>query len=398
MDSSSPPALLTLDLILAAVPPDLSPQKLRSYHHIAFNVANIAHFLQHSPGPNCSLLERHVPASNCPPPDVPVTRAAILPLIEYTIELCRVWHAQNLEVIEMIHTIEATMKQLCKYAGDNLVALELFLLKATEQHISVPQPNSPSDGATQQSARRSTSHHSMPSPPDTPQMTPEQEERIQKCMSKTKTPDLNIYIFSPGFRHDTLRGMGKHQLKQLVQQDMLGQGINIPVRDCMFRGQWEYVYVRFLTLEDTAKVRALFTPRKFGKGAYIKTTKMADLPPFLQPQTEAKLVAEGLEKKERRDNERAEKRVREVTVIAPDQSFAKSRLKKLNSHALKELVEADLRDQGINVSIERCKKSPGCTRIYVLAASIKDVPILLKWKPNLKKYLGRGVTVQASAV
>ena len=211
MPLSSSQAPLTLDLTHPRCStPDLSSEKLRTYHHIAFNVANIAHFLQHSPGPACSLTERHIPGHNCPTPGVPVPRAAILPLIEQTMELCRTWRAENLEAIEMIHTIEATMKQLCDYAGDNMVALELSLLKATEQQISVPQPNSPSDGATQQSVRHSASHHSIPSPPVTPRIAPEHEELIQRCMSKTKTPDLNIHISSSSFRNDTLRGMGKH--------------------------------------------------------------------------------------------------------------------------------------------------------------------------------------------
>ena len=82
----------------------------------------------------------------------------------------------------------------------------------------------------------------------------------------------------------------------------------------MFRGQWDHVYVRFFTLEDTATVRALFTPRKFGKGACIKTTKIADLPPFLAPETEAKLVAEAREKKD----ERAKKQVGEITIMIPN--------------------------------------------------------------------------------
>lgn len=383
--SSAP---LTLDRILAAVPPDLSWEKLRTYHRIAFNVDNITQLLQHSPGLGCPspTTERHIPGPNCPTPDVPLPRAAILPLIEQTLDLCRIWRAQNLEAIDMIDEIEESMTKLGEYAGDNMVALELSLLKATEQYVTARSLDKAQDAEGHQGLRSSASHHSMPSPPSTPPVTIAQKELIQKRLSRMWTPDINISIPSTSFRNSTLRGMEKSELKQRLEEDMLTQGINAPIQDSSFRGQWAFVYVRFFELEDAAMVRVLWKPSLFGNGAFIKTTRSAGIPPFLSPTEEAKGATTELSKAAGA----SKKKTREVTVVIPNNQAAKSRLANIEGPKLKTLIEGDLKDQGIEVSIAKCKKSPACTHIRVWTTTVEEVPLLLGWKPNLPQYLGKG--------
>ena len=283
--SSTP---LALDRILTAMPPDLSGEKLRIYHCIAFNVDNIAQLLQHSPGPGCPFLtaERHIPEPGCPSPDVPLPRAVILPLIEQTLDLSRTWRAQHVGAIEILNDIEASMTSLREYAGDNLVALELSLLKAAEQNAIAPPRSMTPDADVKHNVECSVSHDPMPSPPGTlPEIAP-QGELIRKRLSTITSPDISISI--P--RTSTSRGMNKRKLKQLLEKDIIDQGIHAPIQRCSFRGKSTHVFVRFSTVEDAAEVRLSWKPTLFGDGAFIKKTRSLHRP--LLPSSEAEAEAE----------------------------------------------------------------------------------------------------------
>lgn len=286
----------------------------------------------------------------------------------------------------MIDEIEESMTKLCEYAGDNMVALELSLLKATEQYVIARSSDKAQDAEANHGLQSSASHHSMPSPPSTPPVTTAQEELIQKRLSRMWTPDINISIPSTSFRNSTLRGIEKSELKQRLEEDMLTQGINAPIQDSPFRGRWAFVYVRFFELEDAAMVRVLWKPSLFGNGAFIKMTRSAGIPPFLSPTEEAKGATTKLSKAVGA----SKKKTREVTVVIPNNQAAKSRLAKIDGPKLKTLIEDDLKDQGIEVSIEKCKKSPACTTIRVWSTTVEELPLLLGWKPNLPQYLGKG--------
>ena len=375
--SSTP---LTLDRILTAMPPDLSGEKLRTYHRIAFNIDNIAQLLQHSPGPGCPSLtgERHIPGAGCPSPDVPLPRAAILPLIEQTLDLSRTWRAQHAGAIEILNDIEASMTSLREYAGDNMVALELSLLKAAEQNaIARPLSMTP-DADAKHNFEYSVSHDPMPSPPGTlPEIAP-QGELTWKRLSTITSPDISISI--P--RTSTSRGMNKRKLKQLLEKDMMDQGIHALIQRCSYRGKSTHVFVRFSTVEDAAKVRLSWKPTLFGDGAFIKKTRSLRRP--LLPSSEAEVEAGG----KSQASPPTKPKPRHVTVILPENANANARLKKINEFKLKALIESDLKDQGINVLLDKCRKSHASTRIHVSTTTAEDAPLLWAWKPNLPKYFG----------
>ncbi|KAL8881871.1 MAG: hypothetical protein Q9198_001014 [Flavoplaca austrocitrina] len=81
---------------------------------------------------------------------------------------------------------------------------------------------------------------------------------------------------------------------------------------------------------------------------------------------------------------------REVTLLLPNNATAKSLLFKMDGVTLKALIKADLKDQGIGVSIKKCKRSARSKRIRLWTTTVEEVPLLLEWKPNLPNCLGKG--------
>lgn len=176
--------------------------------------------------------------------------------------------------------------------------------------------------------------------------------------------------------------MNKRKLKQLLEKDMMDQGIHAPIQRCSYRGKSTHVFVRFSTVEDAAKVRLSWKPTLFGDGAFIKKTRSLRRP--LLPSSEAEVEAGG----KSQASPPTKPKPRHVTVILPENANANARLKKINEFKLKALIESDLKDQGINVLLDKCRKSHASTRIHVSTTTAEDAPLLWAWKPNLPKYFG----------
>ncbi|KAL8992795.1 MAG: hypothetical protein Q9169_006833 [Polycauliona sp. 2 TL-2023] len=328
---------------------------------------------------------------------------------------------------DMINEVAVILETIRDFAGDNMVALELNLLKATahfpsitstseppdtevnqtlesaSSHQSTPSP-SPPDTDVNKSLEPASSHHSMPSPPNTPPVTTAQEELIQRRLSRMKTPDINIKIPDGDFRNSTLVGMHKSELKQRLEEDMLDRGIHAPIQDCAFRGKWIFIFVRCFDLEITAKVRVLWKPSMFGHNAFLKTTINAGLPPFLNPADEAKFVRKRIHKIppsapsfKSREAREARQAAREIFINMTDQRCV-DRFSNLKKGKLKrKLVHEDLKAQGLHISIAGCKmvrsKKSACLRIRT---ATPEEAIQLKQAPNwIPKIFGEGARLVA---
>ncbi|KAL8820214.1 MAG: hypothetical protein Q9223_001506, partial [Gallowayella weberi] len=134
------PAFMSLQNFLSSLPTPLHRTELDTCHHIAINIGNISQLLKHSPSPQCPNNQAHIPRPTCPTPDVPIPRAAIIPLIDQTIALCQAWRV-NPQATELADNVEERMSELRAYAGDNLVALELKVLKALERPTIAAEQN-----------------------------------------------------------------------------------------------------------------------------------------------------------------------------------------------------------------------------------------------------------------
>ncbi|KAL8888832.1 MAG: hypothetical protein Q9205_006438 [Flavoplaca limonia] len=180
--------------------------------------------------------------------------------------------------------------------------------------------------------------------------------------------------------------MDKDQLKQRLEEDMLAQGINAPIHNCSFQGKLAFVYVRFSEPESAAMVQLLWKPSLFGDGASIKSSIDPGTPLFM---SSAELANPATQKSSKADIATAQK-TREVTLMIPNNSTAKSRLSKMDGVTLMALIEPYLKDQGIRISIEKCKRSARSKRIRLWTTTVEELPQLLEWKPNLPNYLGKG--------
>ncbi|KAL8662485.1 MAG: hypothetical protein Q9168_008246 [Polycauliona sp. 1 TL-2023] len=370
LSATSSPAPYTLSGILAAVPRNLPWEQLQSYYHIAYNVDNIAQLLKHSPDPGCpyGTTERHLPGVKCPTPDVPVARAAILPIIEQTVELCRVWCAQNPEETDMIGEIKVVLGTICDYAGDDMVALELNLLKSMKQPGSGPPSTTPSDDSSHQSDEE-----------DMPQMTTEQQKRYTGWMDTISTPEINIRICCPRYRLHTLRGLKRSELQRLVEGDLRSQGIKAPIQTCRFRGKWTVVYIRFANLEDAAIARVLWQPSRLGKGAFImKTTNNIGVPPFLSSRAEAKGVA--------KKRSYCQEYYQEFFLVFNDENL-KSRLANITDSQLKSLFEGYAKALGIPVSILECEKILALRSIRLRTTPSEDFEMMFWCDVGLEKVI-----------
>ncbi len=350
----------------------LAPRHFRSlkgflnYQHISNNVDNVAILLKHGACPSCSEPSLHIPRAECPPPDLAIPRGAILPLIDNTIELCQIWRIQShpktsQKAKRCINAVQSALHDLRDFAGDDLAGLELSLLRSLEhndsQGIQLPAPNLkqpfPSRGET-----GSQEAATPPNPPGTTRI------QVGKVTGTTKS-EINVSIPDTKFRLSQLRGMDKSELKALLEEDLHDQGITARIQDCSFRGIWTSVYIRFFDVQETHTVRERWTPVNLGKNAFVKTVNVG-IPPFLSPKIESRLV------------EKAPAKIRQVTIFISDPKFAESRLAAIDNHELKLRIQGDLRSQGKDITLDRCKKSASCKDVRVWTEKMEDVQVLLK--------------------
>ncbi|KAL8680837.1 MAG: hypothetical protein Q9186_003015 [Xanthomendoza sp. 1 TL-2023] len=460
--ASSPP-LLSVQSFLSLLPPHWEQTELDTCHHIAVNIGNISQLLKHSSGPQCLDTQAQIPRPSCPTPDVPIPRAAIIPLIDQTIELCHIWRV-NPQVSEIADAVEESMTELRAHAGDNLAALELEVLKALRRPALVAEPDeatvsldgNPDDRFYELSAKqaglplsrykrklergqinfgadgkpvairkrdvqkarkaaefgRSITSPAMaidpgvntpdlieplnsmppataelvemepPRAPVMPQISSTQMELIQESKATMTSPGINISIPDRKFRLSVLRGMQNDDLKALLEHDLCRRGISVPIEYCGFRSGWSFIYLHFFGLDDAATVKVIWKPKLLGLGAFIEMTEHAGIPPFLSPKEESKHAA------------RLHARARHVMIVIPNAPFAKLQLAKLEGSQLKRKIKADLKEQGIEVSINRVKKSKACTMVRLWTVEVEDVQALLQWKPNLQQLFGEGACVR----
>ncbi|KAL8921650.1 MAG: hypothetical protein Q9172_003898 [Xanthocarpia lactea] len=382
--TSSSGAPIVNGILLTLAPGQFhSLEEFLNYQHISNNVDNVAILLKHSAGPSCTEQLPHIPRADRPPPDLAMPRGAILPLIDNTIELCQTWRIQShpdtsQEAKRCINDIQSALHDLRDFAGDDLAALELSLLRSLEHNdsrgIEIPGPNNNRSSPSAEGIG-SPKAATPPSPPGTP-------SRQVRKVTKTTTPEVNVSIPDTNFRLSKLRGMDKIELKALLEQDLQSQGITARIQDCSFRGTWTFVYIRFFDVQETHTVRERWTPVNLGENAFIKTTLNAGIPPFMSPKKEARLV------------EKAQAKTRQVTIVISDPKFAKSRLAAINNDELKLRIQGDLKNQGMDITLDRCKRSPSCNNVRVWTEKVEDVQVLLKWEPGLELF-GTGVWIRA---
>ncbi|KAL8857715.1 MAG: hypothetical protein Q9178_005750 [Gyalolechia marmorata] len=358
-----------------------SLEEFLNYQHISNNVDNVVILLKHSAGPSCTEQLPHIPRADCPPPDLAMPRGAVLPLIDNTIELCQTWRIQShpntsQEAKRCINDVQSALHDLRDFAGDDLAALELSLLRSLEHNnsrgIEVPGPNNQPSSPSAEGIG-SPKAATPPSPPGTP------SKQVRK-VTKTTTPEINVSIPDTMFRLSKLRGMNKSELKALLEQDLHNQGITARIQDCSFRGTWTFVYIRFFDVQETHTVRERWTPVNLGKNAFVKTVN-AGIPPFLSPKIESRLV------------EKAPAKICQVTIFIPDPKFAESRLAAIENHELKLRIQGDLKNQGKDKTLDRCKKSPSCKNVRVWTEKMEDVQVLLKWEPSPELF-GKGISIR----
>lgn len=384
--------------VLPALPEDISRglTKLLTLQHIAINVDNIAGLLKHSPGPGCFESLPHIPLPRCPVPDLAIPRALILPLIERTIELChesRSGETRSLEnnqaAIDMVEGVEKMMAELRAYAGDDLAALEYNLLRSFKMTVLDPAPNGavvpPATGSeASQGTGSSFSSHRLPMVPaeqTKPQVLATPPSSTEEAASplltmETTMPEVNIVIKDPKFISKLL-GMKKSQLSKLLEQDLQSQGLAADIHQCSFRAKWGVVSVQFSNTADTHAVIERWKPCMFGEGALVENKRER-----LPWSKEAELLSE------------IQMNARVLKIVIQDRPFAKSQLATIHNKELTQIINRDLKDQGITVPIERCKKSDGCAHVRLWAVKLEDVQVLSRWKPNLQRLFGDGAELR----
>lgn len=192
---------------------------------------------------------------------------------------------------------------------------------------------------------------------------------------------VEIKILDEGTAIDKLISTGPNELKTRLLQDFQEQGIRIPVFFCSV--SQDRMFVRIITSKklNAAILRnsSFWEPTLFGENAVVTKPSLEQIKDLLSTDGP----------KMQKVEEKARKNAKVAWIVIPDREFAQLHLM---SGDLLSRVKEDLKAQGINVRIEKCRKSRACRHIRLWTANSKDVFILTdQWEPTM---FGQGAYVR----